>query len=164
MSSRTSDRSRTAPRWPLFLGLGLLPWASACISMDVPEPFLLIERSLSELKAVSPEEGLIWVREFSDSHKGDLDFWTEVLKEDLVTNRGYTLLEEGSTRDGADHEGTALHLETAVEGAARTYLLAVFVREGWLSNTISTVEYVDRKEQAEAHLEAVRKAIGTLRP
>ena len=89
---------------------------------------------------------------------------------DTATGLHYTSASSGQMfayiADLADTTGEGLELtfEVTVEGASRGYLVAVFVIDGWRSNTIATVEFVATKSVFEKHLQAVRKAISTLEP
>jgi hypothetical protein len=164
MSSRASESPAALRLARAVAALALAFLLEGCISMEVPGHFLVLEEGTSEFKAVSPAEARIWVREFGDSNKGDLSFWSEVLKNDLVKNRGYTLLEEGKAKDGDGDGGLELVFEVTVGGAAQRYLVDLFVLEGWLSNTIVVVEFVAPKEVFEKDLDGVRKAVATLDP
>jgi hypothetical protein len=141
--------------------LGLL--ASSCVSMQVPERFLVTTRSDDELKAITPEETKLWVREFDDPDKGDLAFWSDALKRHLVENRGYTLLSEAKVEDGRSVEGVEYLLEATIQGRTMRELLVLFVHEGTLSNTIRVVELVGEKAAFDAAVDEVRASLTTLR-
>lgn len=168
MSSRASDPQQVAGRmgrWPFaLLLLPLLVPSAGCISMELPEPFVVLEKGSSELKAVTPDDARLWVRERSVSEDAKLSFWAEVLRNEFVTNRGYTLVEERAAKDGSGVEGKEYIFEATIEGTAQRYLLAVFVHEGGLSNSVCTVEFVAPKETFAKLVDAVRKAIETLDP
>lgn|SRR5690606_9916537 len=140
---------------------GLL--ASSCVSMQVPERFLVTTRDTAELKAITPDETKLWVREFGDPDRGDLAFWSDALKRHLVENRGYTILSEGRIEDGSAHVGVEYLLEATVQGRVMRELLALFVTEGVLENRIRVVELVGEKEPFDAAVDEVRAAIKTLR-
>jgi hypothetical protein len=160
-SVRASIRSRAAPLVGSLLALGLL---SGCIGLEAPKDFLVLKDGTSEYKAVSPDDARIWVREFSDGYGGDLAFWSEVLKNELVENRGYTLLEEGTTKDAGGTEGKLSTFELTAGGAPQRYLLAVFVHEGWLSNTVVAAEFAAEKAVFDKRVAAVKGALATLDP
>ncbi len=145
----------------LSASLGLL---SSCVSMQVPERFLVTTRGADELKAITPEETKLWLREFNDPDRGDLAFWSEALRRDLVENRGYTLLSEGKIEDAGGNVGTELVLEATIQGRAVRELLALFVFPGAFDNRIRVVELVGEKEPFEAALDEVRASIKTLKP
>lgn len=133
------------------------------ISMEVPTPFLRLETPRDELKATTPDDARLWVREFEDRDKGGLAFWAATLQNDLTGNRGYQLVGAEDIRDAAGRDGRALHLEATANGEAWSYLVAVFVREGTFSHTIRVAEFVARGEVFAKHVEAVRGALATLR-
>lgn len=142
----------------------LLAFVSSCVSMQVPERFLVTARGTDELKAITPEETKLWLREFSDPDRGDLAFWSEALRRDLVENRGYTLLSEGKIEDASGNVGTELLLEATIQGRAVRELLALFVFPGAFEHRIRVVELVGEKEPFEAALPEVRASIKTLNP
>lgn len=154
--------SRMPSKRVVVVGALLALLSSSCVTMQVPDAFLVTERGTSELKAITPEETKLWVREFSDPDQGDLAFWSEALRRDLVENRGYTLLSEGKIRDGRGREGKELLLEATVQGRPVRELLALFVHEGTFEHTIRVVELVGEKEPFDAAVDDVRAAIGTL--
>jgi hypothetical protein len=152
-------------RWSFVLSLApLLALGAGCVSMELPEPFVVLEKGTSELKAVTPDDARVWVRERSVSENAKLAFWAEVLRNEFVTNRGYTLVEERAAKDGSGVEGKEFVFEATIEGTAQRYLVAVFVHEGWLSNTVCTVELVAPKEVFAKLVDGVRKGIETLDP
>jgi hypothetical protein len=165
MSSRTSDLHGAAWRLCLLLALAA-PLFCGCISMEVPKDFLVLEKGTSSFKAVSPEEARIWVRKFKDPLEGDLTFWSGVLRQDFVTNRGYTLVEERDVKGPEDRDSHESIFETMVQGVPHRYLVSVFIVEGWLwfSNKIYVTEFVAEKTLFEKDLEEVRKAILTVEP
>jgi hypothetical protein len=56
-----------------------------------------------------------------------------------------------------------LVFEVTAAGAAQRYLAALFVYEGWLANTIRTVEFVAPKDLFERYAAGVRKSVATIR-
>ena len=62
----------------------------ACtIQADLPSEFLRLDSQQRELKAMTADDARLWVREFDDPEDGNLAFWTEALRNDLVDRRGY---------------------------------------------------------------------------
>jgi hypothetical protein len=131
--------------------------------MQVPEGFLELESPGGEIRAVTPEDARLWVREHDDADQGSLEFWTKALEHDLVQRRGYKLVEAFAVADAAGRPGKAWRFQVRVDGEAMGYLVAMFVIEGWQSNTIRTCEYLAREATFAAQLEAVRAAIATLK-
>ena len=143
---------------PLVLFLG------GCLSFEVPEKFLILDKGFSEIKAITPDEAKLWVREFNDPKKGDFNFWSDTLKSDFVQNRGYTLIEERKVKDKKGRDGLELLFEVTSAGAAQRYLVTLFVFQGWLKNTIRVVEFVAPKPIFDGYVQRVREAISTLTP
>lgn len=141
------------------VGLG----AGCTTTIQVPDRFLVTENWCGELRALTPEESKLWIREFTDEDKGSLAFWGEALKADLVKSRGYTLIESVPVKDAAGREGLSLVLETTLSGRPVRELMAVFVLPGWFDNTIRVVEYVADKETFAGEVDGVRASLGTLR-
>jgi hypothetical protein len=137
-------------------------WGCA-LTMDVPDRFLIVENEWGSLRALTPEESKLWVREFGDDSKGSLTFWRDALKGDLIAGRGYTLIDEGPITDGDGREGVALTLETTLSGRPVRELMAVFVVPGFFENTIRVAEYVTDKATFDGEVAGVRAAISTLR-
>ncbi|HNR99337.1 MAG TPA: hypothetical protein PKX48_08860 [Planctomycetota bacterium] len=159
MCLRSSSRKALA-----VLALAVL--AGGCVSMQVPPSFLVIDKGASEFKAVSHDGARIWVRKFSDPYEGTLDFWAKTVKTEFVDGRGYTLIEEGTARDGKGREGVEFVFEVTAGGTPQRYLVDLFVIEGgFLSgNAICVVEYSARKPVFEQYLKDVRAAVATLKP
>jgi len=145
--------------------LGLCLLAGACaIEMDLPEPFLQLDTPGSWLKATTPDDARLWVREFADPDQGSVQFWSEALKNDLTRNRGYALVETGEARDQEGREGVRMEFRTTTQGERVGYLVAVFVLPGSSSNTIRVLEFTAREAVFASHVDAVVVAIGSLRP
>ncbi|MDP2342641.1 MAG: hypothetical protein Q8O67_16910 [Deltaproteobacteria bacterium] len=136
---------------------------SGCLTMQVPERFLVIESGPGVLRALTPEESKIWVRDFDDDTKGSATFWKDALKADLIKNRGYTLINESQLQDGGGRQGIILTLEATLGGRPVRELMAVFVIPGLFSNTIRVAEYVADKEAFDAEVEGVKQGLTTLK-
>jgi hypothetical protein len=164
MSSRASER----PAWPRRRALlsactaALLLLAGGCMSIQAPPRFLVIGRGTSELKAITPDEARLWVREFNDWKRGDLGFWAEALRNDFTGNRGYTLIEEQEVQDAKGRNGLELRFEAAAQGQAQGYLVTLFVLPGWMKNTLRVAEFVAPKPLFDGYLPGVRQAITTI--
>lgn len=141
--------------------LALLPGCSG-LSMSPPDQFLVVADSAREIKAVSPDSTLLWVRRFEDEHAGGLDFWSEALLDDLVKNRGYRLLEKNTLLLNSGTSGMEYLFEATARGVRQKYLLCLFVRRAGSSSTICTAEYVGPAEEFDGRIEAVRGAVRSL--
>ena len=145
-------------------GLALLLAACGAVSMDLPPDFLQLETPRAELKATTPDDARLWVRQFADRDQGDLAFWAETLKLDLVRNRGYVLSDESEIRDGKGTEGVRMQFGVTTEGEPHGYLVAVFVHEGGSENTIVVAEFVAPTAVFEKYLDAVETSMSTIDP
>lgn len=148
----------------LLAALVLLQLGSCSLYMKVPEGFLKLQTSGRELKAQSPDEARLWVREFTDADQGKLEFWAKALSRDLSEGRGYQLTDTLEVRDLAKRQGTELRFATKLGGTRRGYMIAIFVIEGWNSNTIRVVEFTAEKSVFDRYIEAVHLAISSLGP
>lgn len=161
MCNPRSDRVRALR--VLVVGLALSALAAGCATLELPERFLVVERGVGEVKAITPDESKVWLRDFEEAG-GDLAFWSEALEGDLVNNRGYVLLEKKAITDGAGKAGNELLFETQAMGRPVRYLIAVFVYDSLFGTSrIRTIEYVADKDVFDVHVEDVRKAIASHR-
>lgn len=169
-SGAETERPRFVPRqrrrrWLRVLACVLALAAGGCgIGMDLPEPFLQLHTSGRELKATTPDDARLWVREFEDQDQGGLPFWAATLHNELTGSRGYELIEQSELRDGSGCPGRLFELRALVDGERWGYLVAVFVRAGTWSNTICVAEFVAREDTFTTHAPAIRTALTTLRP
>jgi hypothetical protein len=162
MASKLMHRSVALHRIVLGGFIILALSTSACISMQLPSEFLLIDRSMSQLKAINPDEDKLWVRDFTDPDRGDLNFWRQTLKNDLTQNRGYVLLDEAAIKDGNGVQGVTFVVETTHQGRPMRELIAVFVYPGLLEQRIRVVELNAEKARFDVLVDEVRAAIATL--
>lgn len=145
--------------------LAAVAFSGSCVSfqLQVPQRFLVVEHEGRTLKALTPDESKIWVRDFDDDTFGSLAFWKEALTGDLVKSRGYRLVSEAPVVDGAGRAGASLVLETTLGGRVVRELMAVFVVPGTCANTIRVLEFVADKEAFEAELAGVQASLSTMR-
>jgi hypothetical protein len=136
---------------------------TSCLSIQAPS-FHVLEEGTDSLKAMTPDDARLWVREFGDSTKGNLSFWSQALRNDLVSNRGYTLIEERKVKDADGHDGAEMLFEVTAGGRAQRYIVALYVFEGLFSNTIRVAEYVAPKELQDKYEAEVRKAFAAISP
>jgi hypothetical protein len=150
----------------LILLCALLPACS--MTMDLPSDFLRLERSGAEFKAITPDDGRLWVREFADPSAGTLEFWATTLRNDFVENRGYELVGDRPVRDGTGRAGQEFEFRTFAAGEGHGYLLTVFVLPAafwpWSEQQVLVAEFGAREPVFVERLEAVRTALGTLQP
>lgn len=157
--SNFAARRRLLASGGLILATSLL---SGCLTMEIPARFLSDEDSAEGLKAVSPDEAKLWVREFNDPDQGGLDFWAEALKNDLVGHRGYTLIEENDVTDREGRKGVEFVFEMSIQGIPHRYAVTLFVLEGWWWNTIRVSEFAAEKKIFDGYLAGVRESNRTI--
>lgn len=145
--------------------LAAVALGAGCVSfqLQVPQRFLVVEHEGKTLKALTPDESKIWVRDFDDDTFGSLAFWKEALTGDLVKSRGYRLVSEAAVVDGAGRTGASFVLETTLGGRVVRELLAVFVVPGTCANTIRVLEFVADKDAFDAEVGGVTASLTTLR-
>jgi hypothetical protein len=146
-----------------------LPLLGACsMTMNLPADFLCLEQGASHYKAITPDDGRLWVREFADPADGTLPFWTTTLQNDCVQNRGYELIGATDVRDGSGHPGQQLEFRTVAEGERYGYLVSLFLLPKsfwpWSDQHVLVTEFTAREAVFAQRLPAVRAAIGTLQP
>lgn len=144
--------------------VAVLALASCATIMDPPERFLVVDEGGDFVKAITPEESKLWLRDFADDDRGGLAFWRDALLKDLKDNRGYVLVSEAPAKDSAGTPGHELVLESTVNGRTVRELLALFVYEGLFGDTIRVVEYVAEKDTFDKEVAAVRASLTTIRP
>lgn len=138
--------------------------ACGALKLQLPAEFLPLEER-PDFKAVTADDARVWCREFSEPNGGDLAFWAETLRHDLVEQRGYTLVAEGDVADGDSHAGKWFECAATVDGERRGYLVAVFrIDRGLLKKRpyVRTLEFTAREEDFQRLLPAVKQAIPTL--
>ncbi|GAB4141285.1 MAG: hypothetical protein Fur0037_08050 [Planctomycetota bacterium] len=153
---------------PFLLAPAALCLAACSITMDLPQDFLRLEQSGSHYKAVTPDDGRLWVRSFAQDVEGTPDFWATALKNDLVQNRGYELVAEKPVKDGAGHQGRLFEFRAFAGGEKRGYLAAVFAIAGsgwpWSGPRIVLAEFTAPDAVFAERVASVRERIGTLVP
>jgi hypothetical protein len=135
--------------------------SSACVTMQVPKDFLVVADG-DQLKAITPDEVKLWVRDFEDPDRGELAFWQEALKNDFVENRGYVLIEEAPIKDGVGTAGASFVFETTLQGRPTRELVAVFVYDDLFAGRVRVVELVAERARFDEVVGEVRAAIATL--
>lgn len=111
---------------------------------DCPTGYVPVDRLHGEFagRAISAEGVVIAVRTRDHKPQGTLDFWTSVVKKELIEGKGYAF------KSGKDlQDGRAL-LFTAPSAA---YYVALFVRP----SRIYTVEIAGPREEVEKGLKAL---------
>jgi len=138
--------------------LVLIAALTGCVSIPLPGDFLTLVNEPGDFRAVTPDEAKVWVRHFTAHKGGDLAFWREALKRDLVENRGYLLVEEGEAKDRAGHAAQKMLFETQAGGRPHRYLLVVSAWPGWFGTEIRVVELVADKTVFDQYRKEVEAA------
>ena len=156
-------RPRRLAVLPLLLAVAALAGCGG-LQMELPEGFLRLQRAPhDQLKATTPDDARLWVREFDDPDEGTLEFWTRTVQNAFMRERGYELVRTTEVRDGAGHDGRALQFHVTIAGERRGYLLALFVVPRAGSDTIRVAELVARREVFDGRRDEVLQALATLR-
>jgi len=130
------------------------------LAMDLPENFLELERSRAEFKATSPRDARLWVKRFEDENDGDLAFWVQTLRNDLLSNRsGYVPTGEPRTIVAADgSRGTAMEFTSRIDGIEVGYLIAVWDGD----HEVVTAEFLAPVDEWAECEDDIRAALATL--
>ena len=162
MSSNVSDRvRRLAP--PLLLAL--IAGCASPIRATLPDDFLELDGPPRELKAVTADDARLWVREFPDRDGGQLEFWSDSLRNDLIEQRGYEPLgEPEEITDGTGRRGIVQTYAVRHLGADQRYLIAVFVLGSGKDQRVRTAEFVAPTALFDGYVDDIRTALRSLEP
>jgi hypothetical protein len=146
--------------WLLALVAGL----TACntFAVKTPQGFVSLERYRTQTyyKAVSPDNAVITVTAFEHRDQGSLDFWTGILKREMVLQKGYKLTGAEAVRTGGGHEGRQLLFTTMNGTSPYTYEATLFVTRRY----IYVIEAAARAKRFKAHRGSVDALIASFRP
>lgn len=148
--------------------LVLLWVAAACaVPMTVPNGFSQL-RERGPFQATTPDDAVLCVRDVVDPTVGaDAKFWIDALRADFVGQRGYLEVGGGEIQDQAGVGGRWLECTANVRGEKVGYLVAVWMRRGGLFDSgdpyLQVVEFAAREPVYTARIEAVKKALATVR-
>lgn len=139
--------------------------ASCAAPMQLPRSFVALGDAGEGYRAVTDDDGRLWVRTMFDPTEGDPEFWVGTLKRDFLEERGYELIDEGECRDVHGKSGRWLEMTANVGGERVDYMIAVWIAPRWLlgGNWIQTVEFVAGHEVYERRIAAVRASLSTVR-
>ena len=147
---------------PLALGL-----AACATPLRVPDGFVQMNQR-GELLARTGDNGVLRVYEVSDPTKAsDAAFWLEALRSDFVGQRGYVETGSGEIVDLDGVPGRWLTCSATVGGVPVGYLIAVWTRTsgpfGIFGRNLQVVEFAAQEPVYTARIEAVKKALSTVR-
>lgn len=142
--------------------LALLCCPTACtIQMTLPDAFLELENSSTQLRATSADDTIFWVERFAlPKQSQKLQFWVDALKNDFVANRGYTLVDEAPTKTTDGIEGTTLQFEATTAGQPYRYLVSLFLGSG---PSILVARFTAEKDVFTKHVDAIESSIRSLK-
>jgi hypothetical protein len=163
MSHAISDSPRSN-RCSFFLAPclgGLILLAAGCATFRIPTPENFAKRASTRtsFSALTAEEEKLLVRHFTVLEKQSIGFWTEAVRNNLVQERGYTLVEEGEFKTDGGVAGHRFLFEVSMGDVPYRYLLVVFATRSWLRQHIYTAECLCQKKNYEKHAPAVEKAL-----
>lgn len=121
-----------------------------CYSIETPSGFVKLQRTRFPYKAVSAKGAVLTLRRFDNGPEANLDFWKEVVADELVQQRGYKIAKEGpvAAKDGT--RGHRFRFEGRYRGEEHVYQLALFVTSSWvyLLEAAAPVKKFSRYESA----------------
>lgn len=150
-----------------WLLLSLVLLAGCATTMELPPDFAqLLGRA--EFRATTSDDAVLQVREVLDpTVKSEPKFWIDALRSDFVGQRGYVETGAGEVTDGDGALGQWVEFSGVLRGEKVGYLVAVWVRSGGLfglgSARLRVVEFGGREAVYGARVEAVKKALATVR-
>lgn len=149
--------------------VGVLAWlvlTAACAApLTLPKEFVELKDPGEGYRAVTSDDARLRVREFREATEGDVAFWGETLRLDLVQQRGYEPVDAGELTNAVG-VGRWYEFAANVDGERVGYFVAVWARPAsWLlgSPKLVVVEFAARDAVFRQRLAAVRAALATLR-
>lgn len=152
-------------RLPRVFAVVALLLATACSTpIRLPGSFVQLRDAGEGFRAVTSDDARVWVRRMFEPTEGDVDFWSETLKKDFVDQRGYELVDEGTTKKSDGAEGRWIEVTANVRGERVDYLIAVWIDGSSLSggNWLRVVEFAADHEVYQQRVEAVKAALSTV--
>jgi hypothetical protein len=139
--------------------------AGACkTSITLPNDFVELGDRGEGLRAVTADDARLRVRTLGDPTEGSIEFWSETLRNDLVQQRGYELVNSGEVQDGAGQSGRWLEFATNVRGERIGLLVAIWVRQSLLGGpSLQVVEFAAREPAFGSRVAAVRQSLASVR-
>ena len=175
------ERNDGSSRRPWVAGMllaGLLVVVgSGCAHFDmpVPEQFVQVSRTDNHLAALTSQEDRLLVRHRGVPHEGSLAFWTDAVRSNFVTERGYTLIEESDLKTAGGVPGHRFLFEISMNEVPYRNVLVLFVTNGWAPEWLAkrldlarqhiyTVEFLSEKENYDTHAPALEKSLQAFEP
>lgn len=140
----------------LLLAAGL----TGCWSIETPDGFAKLRRTRFPYKAVSAQGAVLSVRRFDNGPGANLDFWRQVVADELVSQRGYKIVDEGATTAKDGSKGHLFHFEGRYRGEEHSYQLALFVTSSW----VYLLEGAWPKKDAPRYERAAKRFVASFSP
>ena len=157
---------RGSPRWRCSLVLLALLAMTACATpIELPSSFVELGDGGDGFRAMTSDDARVWVRTMTDPSPGDVDFWAETLKRDLVEQRGYEFVSACDVENAAGESGRCLELVANHRGQRVDYMIAIWARDRawpWSGKEIRLVEFAAEHEAYERRIDAMREAMSTV--
>jgi len=148
-------------RFAAFIVLTLA--ALGCKGLESPAGYVPVEgRGGRTLLAVSSEDCRFSVRSIANPGEGDLDFWAEAVKNQLVRKRGYTHLATRPLETDAGRKGVELEFTTTGRGITYLYLVTLFREKGLFHDNLEVVEAAGERSVLAEDRAAIRAAVKKL--
>ncbi|MCA8952611.1 MAG: hypothetical protein KDE27_24070 [Planctomycetes bacterium] len=144
------------------LALAGLAFVAACAApIEISRDFVTLadHDDDDDFRAITADDGRLWLRSFDDPNAAGIDFWAATLEREFVEQRGYELLDQGAAFDADRREGRWLEFAANVDGERVGYLLAIWVDGG----EVRVVEFAARDAVFAARVADVRAALRTVR-
>ncbi len=133
--------------------------AAGCVAtMDMPDGFVQVKNDgddLYRMRGVSADGVVCALRTHDNPKRGTLAFWSEAVKNELVSSKGYKLIKSEPVQSRAGRPGTLMTFSAERSGTAFTYLLAVFVSRG----KVLIAEAGGKADRVKPRLGAIKNAM-----
>jgi hypothetical protein len=139
---------------------------TGCAVMGLPAGYVAVPTARGmAFHAVAPTGNTLQVRIHENPEGADLAFWQQAIERELVTGRGYRLLDSQAVQTTSGWTGKELLLETDRQLGEFQYLLSIYVLDGglWRGARVVVAEAGGEKAALQADLSALRQALRTLR-
>ena len=148
----------------------LLPCAllCACATLTPPADWVELPKAPGrDFGAVSSRGVRLAVRRHDNPSGGNLAFWVEAARRELIEGKGYTLLETNEVTAESGSRGTELLFAADRELRPHLYLVTIFILGsgpfGWFGTDVVTVEAGGDEPLVRPDLPAIRASVRTVR-
>jgi len=158
-------RTRLTFGLPGLIGLlVLMATLAGCntFAVKTPQGFVSLQRYRSKIyyKAVSPDNAVITISAFEHQDKGSLDYWTAILKREMVLQKGYKLTGAEAVRTHGGLEGRQLTFSTKNGTTPYAYESTLFVTGRY----IYVIEAAAKAKRFKAHRGSIDALVASFRP